>query len=83
MAVLLFIFIGTLAGWFAAILSRTEDGPGIFKSIGLGAVAAALGGLFTNGFMLFGALDWLSVGVAALAAIVVLAVYKLVFVIRF
>lgn len=83
MAILIFILTGLLIGWLASIVTRTEDAGGIFKSIGLGAIASATGGLIMNGFMLFGALEWLALGVAALAAVVVLAAYKLVFVVRF
>ncbi len=83
MAILIFILTGLLIGWFASIVTRTEDAGGIFKSIGIGALASAIGGLIMNGFMLFGTLDWLALGVAAASAAMVLAAYKLVFVVRF
>ncbi len=83
MAILVLIAMGGLLGWFAAILARTEDAAGIFKSIALGLLASAIGGLIMNGGALFGALSWLAIGVAALAALVVLVAYNLVFVVRF
>ncbi len=83
MAILILIVMGALLGWFASILARTEDAGGIFRNIGLGLIASAIGGLVMNGGALFGALGWLALGVAALAALVVLAAYNLVFVVKF
>ncbi|MEL6877003.1 MAG: hypothetical protein AAGL68_02765 [Pseudomonadota bacterium] len=83
MAILILIILGALLGWFASILARTEDPRGIFKNIGLGLVASVIGGLVTNGGALLGALGWLGLGIAALAAVLVLAAYNHVFVARF
>ncbi|MEM8725795.1 MAG: hypothetical protein AAGE86_09780 [Pseudomonadota bacterium] len=83
MAILILIILGALLGWLASILARTEDASGIFKNIGLGLVASVVGGLLMNGGAVLGAVGWLGLGVAALAAVLVLAAYNLVFVARF
>jgi len=83
MALLVLIFAGATLGWLASILVRTEDVPGILKNIGLGALAAVVGGLAMNGGAVLGGIGLAGLGVAVLAAIVLLGIYNAVFVVKF
>jgi uncharacterized membrane protein YeaQ/YmgE (transglycosylase-associated protein family) len=48
MGLIIFLVIGALLGWLAAIVQRIEDGRGIMLNVGLGALGAVAGGLIAN-----------------------------------
>lgn len=70
MALICLILIGGLIGWLAAIVTRTEDGPGIRRDLALGVGGALLAGLLANNGVMLGGLSWiaLAAGVAGAAA---------------
>ena len=78
MSLLCFIFIGSLIGWLAAILTRTENVPGIRRDIGFGLVGALLAGLFANNWAFLGGLSWTALGASVFGAIILVAASKLV-----
>lgn len=78
MSLLCFIFIGSLIGWLAAILTRTEDVPGIRLDIGFGLVGALLVGLFANNWAFLGGLSWTALGASIVGASVLVAIGKMV-----
>ena len=78
MSLLCFIFIGSLIGWLAAILTRTEDVPGIRLDIGFGLVGALLVGLFANNWAFLGGLSWTALGASIVGASVLVAISKMV-----
>ena len=83
MALLVLIMIGAIMGWLASIFARTEDVSGILKNVGLGGLACIIGGLIMNGGAPLGPLTLVALGVGVLAALILLAMYNVIFVVRF
>lgn len=77
MSLLCFIFIGSLIGWLAAILTRTENVPGIRRDIGFGLVGALISGLFANNWAFLGGLSWTALGASIVGAAVLVTISKL------
>ena len=78
MSLLCFIFIGSLIGWLAAILTRTENAPGIRRDIGFGLVGALFAGLFMNNWAFLGGLSWTALGASIAGSVVLVTASKLV-----
>ncbi|MEP3051908.1 MAG: hypothetical protein ABJP48_04105 [Erythrobacter sp.] len=83
MALLVLIALGATLGWLSSIIVRAEAARSILVSIGLGSAASLIAGLLMNSGGPLGGIDFISLGVGALAAIAALAIYNMVFVIRF
>lgn len=77
MSLLCFIFIGSLIGWLAAILTRTENAPGIRRDIGFGLVGALFAGLFANNWAFLGGLSWTALGASIAGSVVLVIASKL------
>ena len=78
MGLIIFLVIGAVLGWLAAIVQRIEDGRGIMMNLADGAVGAVSGGLIANqGSILFG-LSAISLPVALVGALVVIGILGLV-----
>jgi len=75
-ALILLTLIGCLAGWFASIVMRSEEGRLILQDMGAGLVGSLAVGLVASNFTLLGGLRLASI-VAALAGatIAVAALY--------
>lgn len=78
MSLLCFIFIGSLIGWLAAIITRTEDVPSIRRDIGVGLVGALFVGLFANNWAFLGGLSWTALGASILGAALLVVMSKLI-----
>ena len=78
MALICLILIGGLIGWLAAIITRTEDAPGIrrYMYIGLGGALAA--GIVANNGVVLGGLSWLALAVGTVGALAAPAIYEMV-----
>ncbi len=76
-SLLVFLFIGLIAGWLAAVLVKGR-GFGIVGDIIVGIIGAELGGWIFNaiGWVTYG--FWGAVLMAAVGAIVLLIIIKLV-----
>lgn len=78
MGLIIFLVIGAVLGWLAAIVQRIEDGRGIMMNLAAGAVGAVSGGLIANqGSILLG-LSAISLPVALVGALVVIGILGLV-----
>ncbi len=81
MALLAFLAIGLVLGWFASILERDEDPASIRLQVAVGALASVSGAILFGGLGgLFGALQLATVGIAAASAVVVLSGYWYLFI---
>jgi uncharacterized membrane protein YeaQ/YmgE (transglycosylase-associated protein family) len=81
MGILSWIVLGGIAGWLASIVTRRNDRMGCISNIVAGVIGAAVGGWV---FSLFGGagvtgFDLPSLLVAFVGAVIVLAVFNLVF----
>lgn len=81
MGILSWIVLGAIAGWLASIVTRRNDRMGCISNIIAGVVGAGVGGWV---FSLFGAtgvtgFNWSSLLVAFVGAVIVLAVFNLLF----
>ena len=78
MGLIIFLVIGAVLGWLAAIVQHIEDGRGIMMNLAAGAVGAVSGGLIANqGSILLG-LSAISLPVALVGALVVIGILGLV-----
>ncbi len=82
MALLAFVVWGALLGWAASIVEREEQAGAIRLRLLIGALAALIGGVFTSGGGVLGALEWSALGVGTITAVVALTAYWFVFVRR-
>ena len=81
MGILSWIVLGAIAGWLASIVTKRNDRMGCISNIIAGVVGAGVGGWIFN---LFGAsgvtgFNWTSLMVAFVGAVIVLAVFNLLF----
>ena len=76
MALILLTLIGFLTGWFASIVTRTEERGPILRQIGLGLVASIAGALMANSGTFLGSLSWTAMGIAIAVSLAVLAGYN-------
>lgn len=77
MALLLLLLIGSLLGWLASIIARTETRSGILRDIGIGVLGAVVGGVWANNGSLLGGLDAIALLVGFALAVLLLAIYNL------
>ena len=82
MTLILALIIGGVIGWLASIVMRTNAQQGIILNIVVGVVGSLLGGLLLGpllggGSLLSGAFDVMSLVVALLGAIILLAIVNL------
>ena len=75
MALLVLIVLGTMLGWLASILMRSENPSEILQQMGLGLVAALIAGLIANQGVFMGGLSLLALGAGCVAAILMLGLY--------
>ncbi len=73
------IAMGTLLGWIASILGRTEQPGAILRQMLLSILAALGVGLFMNNWVMMGGLPLIALGAGAGASILVLIVYHIAF----
>jgi len=77
MGLIIFLVIGALLGWLAAIVLRIEDGRGIMANVGTGSLGAAIGGVIgNNGFFLSG-VSAISIPMAFAGGLVLIALLRL------
>ena len=81
MGILSWIVLGGIAGWLASIVTRRNDRMGCISNIVAGVIGAAVGGWV---FSLFGGpsvtgFNLQSLLVAFVGAVIVLAVFNLIF----
>lgn len=74
MGLLIFLVIGALLGWLAAVIMRVEDGPRVVANLAAGGAGAAIAGSVANrGSVLYG-ITALSIPVAIGGALLTLAI---------
>lgn len=78
MALISLILIGGLIGWFAAILTRTEDVRGIRRYLLLGLAGALIGGYLANNGVVLGGLSWIALVAGIAGAIAAPVTYDMV-----
>ena len=81
MGIISWIVLGGIAGWLASIIMGRNDQMGCITNIVAGVIGAAVGGWV---FSLFGGtgvtgFNWASLGVAFVGAVIVLAIFNLLF----
>lgn len=77
MGLIIFLVIGALLGWLAAIVMRIEHGSGIMANVGAGSLGALIGGVLGNkGFILYG-VSAIAIPVAVLGALVLIGLLRL------
>ncbi len=82
MGLIAWLVIGGLAGWIASMIMGTNNQQGCLMDIAIGIVGALIGGFVVNG--LFGGgtpildFSWISLIVAILGAVILLAIVKAV-----
>lgn len=82
MTLILALIIGGIIGWLASIVMRTNAQQGIILNVVVGIIGSLLGGLLLGpllgaGNLLSGAFDVMSLLVALLGAIILLAIVNL------
>lgn len=87
MNILIWLLVGGLIGWVASMLMGTDNRQGILLNVVIGIVGAFLGGALLSGFFGTSTINQGNFSVAAvlvslLGAIVLLAILKLVRVMR-
>jgi len=78
MGLIIFLVIGAVLGWLAAIVRRIEDGRGVMMNIGAGAVGAVAGGLIANQGSILSGVSAISLPVAIVGALVLIGILGLV-----
>lgn len=78
MALICLILTGGLIGWLAAIVTRTEDAPGIRRDLALGVAGALAAGLFANNGVALGGLSWIALLAGVAGAVILPAIYEVV-----
>ena len=76
MALICLILIGGLIGWLAAIITRTEDAPGIRRYLYIGLGGALAAGIVANNGVVLGGLSWLALIAGTLGAVAGPALYE-------
>ena len=82
MGLIIALVVGGIIGWLASIVMRTDAQQGIFLNIVVGIVGSLLGGfllapLIGGGNLLSGTLDFRTLLVAFLGAVILLAIVNL------
>lgn len=78
MALFVLIILGLSLGWFSSILARTESAGAILRQMGVGVVAALVGGLPLNSGTVLGGLSLFGFGAGVVAAFGALVIYNAV-----
>ena len=82
MSIIAFLILGGIAGWIASLIMGTDASQGIFLNIVVGVVGAFLGGFLFNLLGVsnvgVGGLDFYSLIVATIGAVVLLWLVSLV-----
>lgn len=76
MALLVLILIGSLLGWIATIITRTEDRRGILSHVGIGVAGALVIGVLSNSGSIIGGLSAIAFLAAMVGAGTMLAGYS-------
>jgi uncharacterized membrane protein YeaQ/YmgE (transglycosylase-associated protein family) len=82
MGLIIALIIGGIIGWLASIIMRTDAQQGIILNVVVGIIGSLLGGLVLGpllggGSLLSGAFDIMSLVVALLGAIILLAIVNM------
>lgn len=77
MGLIIFLVIGALLGWLAAIVQRIEDGRGVMMNIGAGAVGAVAGGLIANQGSILSGVSAISIPAAMAGTVVLVGILAL------
>ena len=77
MGLIIFLVIGALLGWLAAIVQRIEDGRGVMMNIGAGAVGAVAGGLIANQGSILSGVSAISIPAAIAGTVVLVGILAL------
>ena len=77
MGFLVLIAVGSVLGWLASILSRTDDGQGIALNVAVGAAGALVAGMLASSESLLVGLSANALLVAMLGAVVFLGGFNL------
>ena len=77
MGLIIFLVIGALLGWLAAIVQRIEDGRGVMMNIGAGAVGAVAGGLIANHGSILSGVSAISIPAAMAGTVVLVGILAL------
>jgi uncharacterized membrane protein YeaQ/YmgE (transglycosylase-associated protein family) len=77
MGLIIFLVIGALLGWLAAIVQRIEDGRGIMLNVGLGALGAVAGGLIANRGSILSGVSAISIPAAIVGALLLVGILGL------
>ena len=82
MGILVWLIVGGVVGWLASIVMRTDAQQGILLNVVVGIIGSLLGGfllgpLLGGGNLLNGNLDIMTLVVALLGAIILLAIVNL------
>jgi uncharacterized membrane protein YeaQ/YmgE (transglycosylase-associated protein family) len=77
MGLIIFLVIGALLGWLAAIVQRIEDGRGVMMNVGAGALGALVGGLIANQGSILSGVSAVSIPAAIVGALVLVGILGL------
>jgi len=77
MGLIIFLVIGALLGWLAAIVQRIEDGRGIMLNVGLAALGAVAGGLIANRGSILSGVSAISIPAAIVGALLLVGILGL------
>ena len=82
MGILVWLIVGGVVGWLASIVMRTDAQQGILLNVVVGIIGSLLGGfllgpLLGGGNLLSGDLDIMTLVVALLGAIILLAIVNM------
>jgi uncharacterized membrane protein YeaQ/YmgE (transglycosylase-associated protein family) len=80
--IIIALIIGGIIGWLASIIMRTDGQQGILLNVVVGIIGSLLGGfllgpLLGGGSLLSGSLDVMTLVVALLGAIILLAIVNM------
>ena len=82
MGIIIWLVVGGICGWLASLIMRTDAQQGILLNVVVGIIGSLLGGfllgpLLGGGNLLSGDLDVMTIVVALLGAIILLAIVNM------
>lgn len=77
MGLIIFLAIGAILGWLAAIVLRIEQGRAIMANVGVGSLGAVIGGVIGNRGSILAGVSAISIPIAIAGALVLIGVLAL------